>query len=90
MSFNYYSQVEEAQMRRDELLRVARAARLATHARSNRPSLLGRIWRFALSGIRLSPAKPARHISLLTTRVEKRVNTRPTLYIRPQESVTKR
>lgn len=85
MHFSYYSQGEEARLRQEELLRAAKAARLARDACNGQITWLRRIWQFAVSTARLSPAKPAFRANRRTKKFEKRVGAPPTLQVRTQD-----
>lgn len=85
MHFSYYSQVEEARLRQEELMRAAKAARQARDACNGQITGLRRIWQFVVSGARLSRAKPAFRANRRTKKFEKRVGAQSTLQVRTQD-----
>lgn len=77
---------DQAEIRRDALLREAQAARLAKAAQAGRPSLLRRIWQFVRPQSRTAQAKkPSVRRSRRVTRVEKRAGAMPVLHVRAHE-----
>lgn len=86
MSFHYFSQIEEARMRQDELLRAAKAARLANAARARQPSLPRRLWQIMQLIASAAQAKPVARRHQRVGRGERPIGALPTLHVRAHES----